>query len=101
MNGSDSDDECSLGIRLLFFRLWRFETCDMSFQFVQFCPALKIEADHFEGSLGWRATGIDEYQQASDDRHVSLNLDAVLPGAQEMAASLARDLSRQVNGDLF
>ena len=59
----------------------------MPFQLFQRCPAGHVEADHFECTLRRCAASVDQNQQARDDRHVRLDLDAVLLSAQQMTAT--------------
>ncbi len=56
--------------------LLRLQFVDVSLKFFQSGPAQQVEADHFVGSLGRLAAGVDENQQASDDRQVHLNFHA-------------------------
>jgi len=57
------------------------------FEFFQLRPTGEIKTDHLERSLRWRAAGVNQNQQAGNDRQVRVNLDAVLLGAQQMTAT--------------
>lgn len=59
----------------------------MSFKFVEVLPAAQIQTDHLECSLRRRAVCVDKDQQARDDRHVNVNLDAVGLRAERMPAA--------------
>ena len=58
----------------------------MLLELIQIRPPLQIKADHLVSSLGRRLAGVNQNQQASDDRHISLDLDPVLFGAEQVAA---------------
>lgn len=71
------------GSGLAFFRfLLGSEFFNVSLKLVDSCPALQIQANHFNRAFVGRAAGVDQNQQASDDRHLSLNFDTVLLRAE-------------------
>ena len=45
-------------------------------------PSAHAEEDHLEGTLGWASTGVNQDQDASDDRTVNLYLYSVLLGGE-------------------
>ena len=72
--------------------LGSFEFFDMPFQLFQRCPARHVKAYHFEYPLRRRAAIVNQIQKAQDDRHVRLDLDAVLPGTQQMRSPEVHNL---------
>lgn len=59
----------------------------MSFEFLQACPTEQIQANHLVASLVRLPAGVNQNQQAGDDRQVHLNLHARGLGAQQVAAT--------------
>ncbi len=59
----------------------------MRFHFVRRGPAHHVEAQHLVRAFGRFAAGPEGQHQASDDRAVGLNRDAVLIVAQQVAAA--------------
>jgi len=53
------------------------EFFDVSLKLWEGSPAPKVKANHLIGSLVRLSTGVDQNQQASDDRQVHLDLDTV------------------------
>jgi hypothetical protein len=59
-------------ISLVFLGL---EFFDVRLKLWEGCPAQKVKANHLIGSLVRLSTGVEQNQQASDDRQVHLDLD--------------------------
>lgn len=59
---------------------------DMRLKLFQTSPAGEIEADHFVRAFSRLTTGVNQDQQARDDRHVHLNFHTFRLGAQQVTA---------------
>jgi hypothetical protein len=71
-------------ISLVFLGL---EFFDVSLKLWEGYPAQKVKANHLIGSLVRLSTGVDQNQQASDDRQVHLDLDTVRLRTEQVATS--------------
>ena len=65
----------------------RFQRPDVPGQFLRRRPALEVQADHLEGSLGRLASGPQAHQQRGQHGHVHLQRHPLIRRAQPVRAS--------------